>query len=213
MNSSWSARFCGICIGILLLCVGSLQTAAAQAVITYANNPNTVIIKFEELFGELGDMGRGPLLEVYADGRVSVYYPPYMKRAGKYQLQLTQVEMESLLQIFSAHNIPDFDVAAVRQSRNLAATAQEASSGMLFASTDPSTTILELHLDQYVPAWPPGQKPLAVHQRIVWQGLRADAQRFPELAAIQNLFTAQQELRALMEHPALEQLDAEEETR
>jgi hypothetical protein len=192
--------------------INRLETATAHAVIEYTDSSQALIIKFEERFGEIGDTGPGPSVGVYGDGRVSVYYPPYMKRAGTYQLQLTPEEIDRLLQLLSAQNIPAFDGAAVRQTRDLAAAAKEVASGKLFASTDPSITILELHLDQYAPASPPGQVPIAVQQRIVWQGLRADARRLPDVEAIQNLFTAHQELRSLMEHPALEQLDAPAET-
>ncbi len=192
--------------------INRLETATAQAVIEYTDSSQALIIKFEERFGEIGDTGPGPSVEVYGDGRVSVYYPHYMKRAGTYQLQLAPEEIERLLQLLSAQNIPAFDSAAVRQTRDLAVAAEEVGSGILFSVSDPSTTILELHLDQYASASPPGQVPIAVQQRIVWQGLRADARRLPDVKAIQNLFTAHQELRSLMEHPALEQLDAPAET-
>ena len=184
--------------------INRLETATAQAVIEYTDSPQALIIKFEERFGEIGGTGPGPSVEVYGDGRVSVFYPHYMKRAGTHHLQLTPEEMERLLQLLSAQNIPAFDSAAVRQIRELAVAAEEVRSGMLFYSTDPSTTILELYLDQYASASPPGQEPIPVQQRIVWQGLRADARRLPDVEAIQNLFTAHQELRSLMEHPALE---------
>jgi len=211
MRKFRSARVFGIFIASVMLLKWNPSDVAAQALIEYAENPSNVVVKFEELIGEIEGEDRGPRLEIYGDGGVFVYYPPYMKRAGLYRTQLAKGELDSLLQSLSAKQIPEFDAVEAKQRRDFSAAAQRAASATLFAESDPSTTVIELHLDRYAATWPPGQVAVAVHRQIAWTGLRGDAQRFPEVTAIQNLFAASQELRLLMEHPTLTKLHAGQE--
>ena len=72
----------------------------------------------------------------------------------------------------------------------------------LFMVADDSTSVFELHLTYYQPAG----AALAVgevNRTISWLGLGTDAGRYPQVESIQQLHSAELELRALLERDDL----------
>ena len=172
--------------------------APSPAVVEYSRDPSTVLVHFLERIVALEDEDPGPSLDVYGDGRVAVHYPRYMKRAGDYTLQLGPEELGGLMRSLASRRIIEFDEGTVRQRKAEAAQSR----AELFEVFDATTTEIELRLERYRPA--PGARELRnVHKRLAWNGLRADARRYPEVAELAQLAAAHQELRALMERPDL----------
>ena len=172
--------------------------AASPAVVESARDASTVLVNFREQLGALEDEDPGPSLTVYGDGRVTVHYPRYMKRAGDYTLQLGPEELGALMRSLASRRLFEFDEAAIRQRKAEAARSR----AQLFEVFDATTIEIELRVERYqrVPGAPELRN---VHKRLTWHGLRADAKHYPEVAELVDLAAAHEELRALMERPDL----------
>ncbi len=203
----WRVRTSLIFFVFALSYVFGIGSASGQADFGYARDRRVPVVSFTEILGEIGDPDRGPSLKIYGDGYVVVHYPRYMKRAGDYALQLGPLEMENLVRSLVDKNILEFDAAAVRQRKREAETfAQGGIQTPLFTILDASTTLIEVRLDRYRPAGYNTQEVRDVHKRITWYSLRSDAERHPQIEAIQNLAAAERELLALMQRQDLEKI-------
>ena len=199
-------RFCSIkCTFILtalvLIFTPYPESAQAQEIIQVVRSPSNLVIKLKEHIGEIDFSLEAPSIEIYGDGLVLVFYPVYMKRAGRYQMQLSDQQLDALLNDMHNKRIPDFNREVVKQNMTTAA-ARQAQSGVLYYSSDPSTTIFELNLESYSPDLST-KTPAPISQKIIWSGLRSDARQFPEIQAVQSLYETHLQLLTLMEHPNL----------
>ncbi|NQZ96650.1 MAG: hypothetical protein HRU01_09080 [Myxococcales bacterium] len=221
----------------MLLWVGA---SAAQAQITQAPiqvgqggaatyelsaDPRAVVLRMKEEIGALEQPDSGPSITVYASGRTVVQYPPYMKRAGTYEITLAPAEMRNMVESLLARRIVEFDASAVRQRKRAAIAARRTASAAARAGTatkpellevfDATTTHIEVQLARYRPALTGAQSgPAAaapvqrnVTRSISWYGLRADARHFPTIEEIQDLAEASRSLRALMERAGLSKVE------
>jgi hypothetical protein len=195
------------------------SSTAAPLAFDYPQDPAAVVVSLTEELGALEVLDPGPSLRIYGDGRLVVHYPEYMTRAGDYELWLNRAEMGTLLRSLLARRVVEFDAAAVRRTkrdviaaRRAAAAARTPGQGeggaVMHATFDASTTRIELRLDRYRPAPPDGAAAVQAEERnvakaIVWYGLRADAEHYPEIVEIQDLAAAHGELRALFDRTDL----------
>jgi len=192
-----------VALGLVgLWAVPARVLAGAATVIEPARRPDVIVVSYREVLGEIGGADRGPTLAVYGDGRLVAHYPPYMKRAGDYEQWLAPAELDGLLRSLADKGVLEFDPAATRAA---AAARQRAGAGhgpvTVFEATDASTTVIEVAVDRYRPAAPGAREVRNVSKRVVWQGLRTDAERHPDVPALRDLAAAEQELRALRERP------------
>lgn len=191
-------------VAILVLAGGPAGVEGAgggAATIAYDRTPGAVVVRFTEVPGELAEADGGPVLTVYGDGRATVRYPPYMRRAGTYTVRLARPEVDALVASLADKGLVELDAAREQQSLRAAEASRAAAAGAgdaaLVAVTDEATTIVDLTLERYDPADGP---PLTdVRQRIVWHGLREDAARHGRLGAVGGLDGARRELLDLME--------------
>jgi hypothetical protein len=193
-----------------LLLLARVATAAplagAPATIEVDRRPDAVVVTFREVLGEMGGVDRGPTLTVYGDGRMVAHYPRYMKRAGDYERRLGPGEVDALVGSLAAKGVLDFDTPAVRGAAraSLVAARERARAANapieLFEASDASTTVIEVHVDRYRPATG-AREVRGLAKRVAWTALRTDAQRHPDVPALRDLAAAEQELRALREHP------------
>lgn len=89
-----------------------------------------------------------PFVRVYPDGRVLVHYPAYMKRAGDYELRLSDDELRDLLASFA-----DGEVLTMEEEgfRTMAARAL-AEEGPVERSDDHGvTTVVEIRAESFTP--------------------------------------------------------------
>ncbi len=171
---------------------GFVSAATAQdADVDYSRDPRVAVVTWTEVSGEIANPDTKPRLVVYGDGLAVAHYPRYMKRAGDFELQLSAAEMDTLVRGLVQNGLVEFDPGAVRGAARAAAAR-----GIERASTDPSTTVIELRLSRYRP---PGAVAdvLDVRKRIEWRGLRGAARDHPSVRALQDLAAAQRDLAAL----------------
>ena len=171
---------------------------APQATFEISNDPEEIIVSYTQALSEMGGGDKGPSVTVYADGHVIVEYPPFMKNAGEYTLQLSQVEMDRLLRSLVDKKVMEFDPQAIRRSKREARAAEKGVETTLYGVSDAPTTIIEIRLSRYTGAGLPAQEQLNVNKKISWHGLGADARNYPGIKAIQDLHAAQKDLHALM---------------
>ena len=138
-----------------------------------------------------------PLLRIYGNGRVHVHYPAYMTRAGNYELQLSQLELRTLLRALATDGIIDFDPAATRYQRQQFDAQQRAATGTLFYVSDSSDTVIGIRLNEYQKG-PGTARILNLEKRFIWPDLKQDARRFPQLREITNANKAAQRLDTLL---------------
>jgi hypothetical protein len=201
--------------GVLFLFAFAPPTSAQDASVgskasfSFERDPASLVVRFRETFGELSGAGPGPSLELFGDGRVAIQFPPYMKDAGRYRVQLTPGEMQALVASLVGHGLTDLDENALRERRRALvaerrAAAQRSGESELFDVSDRSVVEIELRVvpEASGSAASPSGGGGPLTRRIVWPGLRSDAKRFPEWREIQGLAAAHRELRALMTSPA-----------
>jgi hypothetical protein len=178
---------------------GFASAATAQdADVNYSRDPRVAVVTWTELSGEITNPDTKPRLVVYGDGLAVAHYPRYMKRAGDFELQLSAAEMDTLVRGLVQNGLVEFDPGAVRS-----VTRADTARGVERASTDPSTTVIELRLSHYRP---PGAVAydLDLRKRIEWRGVRGATRDYPSVHALQGLAAAQRELGALAARAASE---------
>jgi len=180
--------------------------SAYQAMVEYSDDPRTVVVSYTHILGEIGSADQGPSVKIYGDGHMVVHYPPYMKKAGDYTLELTQEEMDRLLRSLIAKKVMQFDAQAVRRSKLETEAPTGTSLPTLYSESDAPTTVIEIRLTRYISAGSFAQEILNVDKKLSWTGLRSDAKRYPNVEAIQDLLAAEQELQALMKHQNLKKI-------
>jgi hypothetical protein len=185
----------------------SVSIASGAPVIAASRRADVVVVTYRELLGEIGDADRGPTLQIYGDGRVVAHYPAYLRSAGDYEQQLAPGELDLLLGALADAGVLDFDAGAVRSAkrRSVAAAHERARAAgapvTVFEAADAATTVIEVNLERYRGAAPGAPEVRGLAKRVVWNGVRPDAEHHSDVAALQGLAAAEQELRALRERP------------
>lgn len=178
--------------------VGALCGVVLAQEASYPRDPQTVVASYTLVLGELRDPAPGPSVRVYGDGRAVVHIPRYMKRAGDYEVRLSETEMNALISTLNVPELLQFDPAAVRDAKanslryNRGGAAGEP---LLVQDTDPALTTIEMTVRP--------ERAAVVSKKISWVGLESDARRFPDVPAIQKLAAAKQRLAALIERDDL----------
>ena len=191
-------------VGLALMTVGQTVAVAAQSSYEVSSSPDVVVLQLSEDVGIRG-ADDTPLVRVYGDGRVAVHFPGYMRRAGDYELKLSEGAMQELVGAAVEAIVP-FDYSATA-SQVLALRTAERDRGQIVSVSDAATTILEVRFERYRPAGAAQDVRDGV-KRVVWKGLADDAGRFRDVVALRDLAGMQRRLLALTDHPDLEAVTA-----
>lgn len=187
---------------VLMLTQLTASTVRADEIVFDPDDPAPVV-RYQDIIPALQAADPGPRVEVFADGRVLVRFPAYMRRAGTYELHLGAKRRDALFQALVDDGVADFDADAVARARD--AIRQERRDARRdprlnterHARTDPTSSVIETRLSR---GSAPKSKGLHAAR---WVGLRSDAEIYPEIRALARLATAEQRLRALMDDPQL----------
>jgi len=193
--------------GISNLAQAKDPTTPSKAIIEYSRSPDSLIISYTLILGEIAGTDRGPSLRVYGDGLAYVHYPVYMTRAGDYGFQLSKDEMVKLIDSLAADGVVDFDTTGVKETVRETDTLRRENDGVMHYVSDPSTSVIELNLLSYTPPGVTGLQQIKLNKTVRWSGLQSDARTYPGHVAIQKLASAEQNLRAFMERPDLVKLE------
>ncbi len=190
-------------LGMSELAVAKGIVTPSGATIEYSRSPSVLVINYALHVGEIATSEGHPGLQIFGDGLVQVYYPPYMARAGQYQLQLSDNEMSGLLVSLVSDGVLEFDPSAAQTTARAIDTLKMEDEGLMTFVSDRSISLIEMHIERYTPSGTMAIQSVNVTKTIRWKGLQSDARLYPGHAAIQNLANAEQRLRFYMESPDL----------
>lgn len=174
--------------------------------VSFARQADVELLSWNQILPELAEQDPTPTLTVYGDGRVVVYQPFYMKRSGRYEMQLSDQALNDLLGEIAAALI-DFDAREVSQLKRETvdlefAAAEDWRDLRMVHHADADTSVFRLALD----AWrPPGAQSWAALDPLErkWTALRFDAREYPDIEVLQAMDQAEKRLRALTRHDDL----------
>jgi hypothetical protein len=185
---------------------GGTITTPSGASFDYARRADALIVRYQVVM-PVREGDPGPKLEVYGDGRVVKSVPEYMHDSGRYEMRLDEAALERLIGELVEDGLAQFDRKRVLGERLAAEKALAEKGGSLSAVIEESTTVIELNLAQFTPAGTVGNVERDLAQRITWSAIRKDAERFPELKALEGLARAEGRLRALMASREMERAE------
>ncbi len=164
---------------------------------TVEPNGNEPIIHFTRLHHRVADVDDHQELSVFADGRVRVHNPVYMKNAGTFQYELNAKAMQSLLETLDGHGLMTLDTNSLAVARASEANARNSSHNDRFHVSDLTATHITLSFANFAKG---SEKGSAVQKHIVWNDIPADARRFEHIAGLKQLAAAEQVLLRLTDH-------------
>ena len=186
--------------GSLLALAASAGAQSADWQVSHEARSDRVVLRYREHFQELRSAADpGPELVVRGDGRATLHVPPYMKRAGDYELDLSQAELRELLRDAVRRGLFDFDAAKVRDDRRRSQRQRRSRGEPLHERSEDAVTQIELSLTSL--RSPDGRQRRDVEVRVEWPGVRGDARRFPEVRALTDLGAFERQLRAFLDRP------------
>jgi hypothetical protein len=142
-----------------------------------------------------------PSVKVFGDGRVLVHYPVYMKKAGDYEMQLSDKELADLLQGMSGNGIIDFEENKVKQQmRDEKKSARLR--GELYAVSDAVETSIVINLDEYQKN-PSSPKIKNLKKHFRWENIEHDASRYRNSKEIVRANDSVSQLKNLMKDQRL----------
>lgn len=183
------------------LVIGSaLFVVAYGSVAAQAQSPEELVaLEYGHRHELLEDQDREPLMRIFASGLVRVHYPAYMKRAGDYEIRLTQNEFAELLDGL-AEKLSTIDVEGAKAERR-ALRERRRAGGQLHHVSDTTVTII-----RYRPSLT-ADAPL---RTIEWDNVATDLRFYSEIAAVQVLGEVEATLRSLLDSDRMVRVDASE---
>ncbi len=187
----------------------SPQSVDAQDYIGFSRKPNNIILEYTLILNELADHDPTPLMRIFGDGTVNVHFPVYMKRAGDYYLELSDLELQELVSFLNDNGLFDFDALKIGQLRNdklrelQAESIQNDSESVLFEIQDAATSIFIYNVERYGADSDGNTLVMPWQKKIAWHGLRADAQRFSHLRELVGLAAIEKRLQSIIDREDL----------
>ena len=190
----------GLCSWIML---GGGVTAWAKSPasqLIYDTSPTALVLQYTQIHTGLAQNDPTPRLRVYGDGRMLVYFPPYMKRAGTYETYLTPTELDTLLQSLLEQGVLDFDTQSLQHAVQESRLRARTSPSRFFTISDPTLTRLEVRLP------PPGSGNTSTARRTMPRTLTWDDVQ-TAVPALQGLATTERMLQELVSRPDLQRVE------
>lgn len=182
-------------VALLLPLGGAGATFAADYQISASSDEP--VIYFTRLHHRVADVDDHQSLSVFADGRVRVHTPVYMKNAGTYEYVLSSKALQALMTRLDGNGLMSRDWSKAKVERNTQAAMRNVSGDARFHVSDLTATHIVLKFEQFGKSSEKA-KPLA--KTIVWNNIPDDARQFANNQAIQELAVIEKTLLALTDH-------------
>jgi len=160
-----------------------------------AKDPNLVVLELRRTPILLGEIDRTQTLRIFADGRVVVHQPAYLRAVGDYRGTLSAAELSDLLTKLDHQGLFALTEQALRQERQ---QRQEP----LFEIHDGMQTSISIRLANYSAI--DGSPTRTVDTTIAADHLQLKAERYPDAPRLAALAAAERSLLALVEKANLE---------
>ncbi|MGR0482523.1 MAG: hypothetical protein ACTFAL_14275 [Candidatus Electronema sp. V4] len=145
----------------------------------------------------LAEQDATPLLRIYESGRVLVHQPKHSPKAGDYETELSNGELQKLLNMVTEKGLDQFDAKDVASKRNSVKKAKEKDTGITRAVSEVDETRIEVNASGN------GRK------NISWNNLSHDVEQYPEVSELRKLAEAEKVLKDILQRDDLRRLDAE----
>ena len=185
----------------------------------HEDSSSSILLQFSQDIG-VRDADRTPRVRVYDDFRVAVHFPVYMRRAGDYELELNDADMprlyDTLVSVLNFDPLTTEEVIQRMEADARAAAFRENRPVPVSDWSDATTTIIEVDVRDREVGFEPstnaaGGKRRAYHvsdpiffalprfpadsvrypHRVAWADLQNQAERFPQIDALQRLAAAE----------------------
>lgn len=202
MNKCISMKITSHFLFVFLCFISASQVYGA--VFDYSRDKNFVVIEYSQSHDMIAEVDPVPMLRIYGDGRVHVHFPVYMKRAGDYEMRLSDAQLQTLLGSMESKGILKFDQNKVRQLKILSEKRIQAASpgGVVTILSDDTRSRFQVNLGTYISSgtFTP-QNNFA--QAIEWKNLKWDAQKHKDISELGHAADAEQELSGFLNHADL----------
>jgi hypothetical protein len=139
-----------------------------------------------------------PLLRIYGDGKVLAHFPVYMKKAGDYQLTLSQSELLTLVRSLAQDGIFDFDGKASQRYKQQKDSQKAFSTGTLQHVSDTTKTVIDINLNSYQRSFA-DKRITNFSKTFIWDNLQQDAKRYTQSTAITRAAASARNLHLLLD--------------
>lgn len=159
------------------------------------------ILEYQKNIDMLSAIDDKPSLRVFGDGRVLVHHPVYMKKAGDFEMQLSDAELVSLMRDLSSNGIMDFDEKKAKEKVKLHAEKLKAKR-QFYEVSDALETIVNVKLDEYQKD-KKSKKIKSFTTQFKWKNIEQDAARYKDALDIAKANKSIQVLNRLMDDQRL----------
>ena len=154
------------------------------------------VIVYSDVIHMIANRDEQALMTIYGDGTVLVHHPVYMKKAGDYEMKLSQPELTALLETLADDGLLEFDAAKTERDKKLYDSTNNPS-GNLTHISDNVTTQIAVSLKEYKPATS-NTKQLNYKKNINLKNIEHDLKRYAAVGQIQKLGNSINNLKALL---------------
>ena len=204
-NKNYSSRLFLSAILLLVSPVLSAQKVVESGVnsagFSFNEKSSEPVIQYRQHIHMLAGIDDKPTLQIFADGRVVAHYPVYMKKAGDYEMQLDEAELEALIQSLSSNGLMVFDAKKVKDKIKQHKKAEKAK-GQFHAISDAVESVIEIKLDEYQEN-NKAKKIEKFHKQFRWKNIEHDAARYKHDSEIIKANNSVTHLKGLMKDKRL----------
>lgn len=159
------------------------------------------ILEYQQNIAMLSPIDDKPSLRVFGDGRVLVHHPAYMKKAGDFEMRLSDAELVRLLRDLSSNGIMDFDAKKVKEKIKVHEEKLKAK-GQFYEVSDTLETMVNVKLDEYQKD-KKAKNIKSFSTQFKWKNLEQDAARHKDALEITKANKSIQGLNQMMHDPRL----------
>lgn len=190
-----------IFVAIFGLMMARVAANAAPAVaLELTADPDTPVLEYARIAAETGGPEREvPLLRIYADGRLTVRYPVFMKRAGAWRAELG-ANAQQLMNTVVNQSLLETDFVALRSDLEQTEAQRQRSTRGRYVVNDDSWVRLDLR--GVVLLAGDGTRQPARAVSIEWKNLPQALERHTGVAPLAALGSAVRVVERLLDHPA-----------
>lgn len=188
-------------------CVGLFFSSGAMAdsVYDYPRNADFVVIEYTQIDTMIKGADPVPLLRIYGDGTVAVHLPAYMKRAGDYEMRLSDGQLQQLLTSLEQKSILNLNSEKVTQLKQQAVLNRIQQSKTLVERSDDTYSVIKVRLSNYIPA-STGVASSDFTHSVSLKNLKWSTRSYPDVPQLKSAAEAEDELSGYLVHPNLKKI-------
>jgi hypothetical protein len=166
-------------------------------IVSYPVLAETPIVTYDQQHELLTNNNPEPLLSVYANGNARAVYPKFMKKAGVYEWQLSDSEIQALRRLIGKPSIQQFDEQVVKEEIE---TKNEQDNNLPLYISDSTTTVIDVkNLNASGEVIEGGVGNGDELMTIAFEDVPEMAEENPEVTELGELQTLQSQLEAILD--------------